>query len=378
MARPNRGYRISDKPNDHGAYEIVWSENGRGKRRSTGCSNIADAQQVLAAFLQGLGAPKARRGLVSECLVSYWRRHVLAKVSGTETTFYDIKALAAHFCDFTTDLSFKQSEDYFDALAAHTGGLTVKEVTDARVGDFIAKRRAGRVGQPATNGGIRRNLITLTAALNRAAKAKLIDAGDVPFVDMPPPPDPRDRWLTDAERDKLLAAAQAESDKRLSRAYRFVALAIGTASRKGALVRLTWFQIDLERRVVYLNPQGRRQTNKRRPTVPIADWLLPLLVRAHGEKTGEYVLDHPGSIRTTFDTAVERSGLEGVTPHVLRHTWATRAAQNGVPIQKIAQVMGDSIATVIKNYLHHYPEDLREAVEHWTGLQAPMDAADEM
>jgi len=49
-----------------------------------------------------------------------------------------------------------------------------------------------------------------------------------------------------------------------------------------------------------------------------------------------------------------------------------------VPIQKIAQVMGDSIQTVIKNYLHHYPEDLREAVEHWSGLQAPLEAADEM
>lgn len=378
MARPNRGYRLSERRNAAGFYEIVWSENGRSRRRSTGCSNVRDAQQVYAAFIQGLNAQGARAGLVSEVLVAYWRRHVVPKVSGMETTFYDIKALAAHFCHFEVDLSYKAADEFIDALAAHADGLAVTDITDDTIADFVAARRAGKIGQPAGNGGIRRNLTTLSAALQRAARpgVRIIAPEDIPFIDMPPPPSPRDRWLTDAERDALLAAAQPADAKRLTRAYRFIALAIGTAARKDALVRLTWFQVDLDRRVVYLNPEGRRQTNKRRPTVPIADWLLKILERAKAEATGEYVLDHPGSIRTTFDTAVSKSGVADVTPHVMRHTWATRAAQSGVPIQKIAQVLGDSIQTVMRNYLHHCPDDLREAVDHWT-WSAPDDMSAE-
>src|SRR3546814_6124691 len=51
--------------------------------------------------------------------------------------------------------------------------------------------------------------------------------------------------------------------KHLPRIYRFIALALDTAARKEAIETLTWFQVDLERRKIALNPKGRRQTKKR-------------------------------------------------------------------------------------------------------------------
>lgn len=86
-----------------------------------------------------------------------------------------------------------------------------------------------------------------------------------------------------------------------------------------------------------------------------------MLERAWEERTGPFVLDHAGAIRTSFEHAVERAELEDVTPHVLRHTWATRAAQNGVPIRQIADQLADDIRTVEKNYYHHSPEYMHEA-----------------
>src|SRR3546814_10756142 len=102
----------------------------------------------------------------------------------------------------------------------------------------------------------------------------------------------------------------------------------------------------LERRKIALNPKGRRQTKKRRPPIAMSDWLHTVLVQTKAEqeeraqemaeKTGkplancrtEYVLDHPGSIRSAFESAIERAGLapdgmaeeDKVTPHTLRHT----------------------------------------------------------
>jgi integrase len=54
--------------------------------------------------------------------------------------------------------------------------------------------------------------------------------------------------------------------------------------------------------------------------------------------------------------------MRKATPHTLRHTWATLAAQAGVPLWEIAGVLGDTLATVMKTYAHHCPDHLRGAV----------------
>lgn len=368
MSKPNRGPQLSDKPNSAGFYEIRWSENGRSRRRSTGCANATDAVGVYHAFLTGFkGATKPAMGEVNvaACIASYWEEHITPKANGKDTAFYNLRNAATFFADFNgADFSVAQAPEYFEALALHPGGYKPSEITEDLVERFVRARRQGRVGRKATNGGIRRDLAVLSASLTRAARKGRIPPFVFPTDAIPEEPEPRDRWLTDAECKKLLAAAD-DGGERLSRAYRFVALALGTASRRAAIETLTREQVDLAAGVIRLNPKGRRQTNKRRPQVPIADWLRPILERTLKEIEGDYVLDHPGSIRTAFETVVARSGLEDVTPHALRHTWATRAAQAGVPLLDIAGVLGDSVKTVTNTYLHHCPEHLRGAVNHW-------------
>ena len=50
--------------------------------------------------------------------------------------------------------------------------------------------------------------MTLRAALRWAIKSKRI-SGDLPCIEVPSQPPPRDRWMTRDEADKLLASAQA-------------------------------------------------------------------------------------------------------------------------------------------------------------------------
>lgn len=104
--------------------------------------------------------------------------------------------------------------------------------------------------------------------------------------------------------------------------------------------------------------------------VPISDELLPYLEAAKAAAIANdstYLLGNDGAIRSSFDSACDAAGLDGVSPHVLRHTWATWAARysrTGLweTMYGIAGVMGDTVQTVFRVYAKHHPEFLRDAV----------------
>jgi integrase len=150
----------------------------------------------------------------------------------------------------------------------------------------------------------------------------------------------------------------------------FIALALYTAARTGALLSLTWSQIDLEHKLVTL---GRGRGKKRRATVPIIDELRDELMKAAEIATCQSVIEHRSkpvaSIKTGFRAAARRAGLVGITPHVLRHTAATWMVQAGVPLQMVATYLGNSVQMVERVYGHHSPEWLRQAAN---ALSRPM------
>ncbi len=210
-----------------------------------------------------------------------------------------------------------------------------------------------RAGQGCAAGTIRYELATLQAALNFCAGDRKIAAA--PQLPLPAKPDARDRWLTRDETDRLL-------DECGPRARLFVQIALNTGGRPDAIDALQWTQVDLDRRLIDFNRPGRQQTAKRRPVVPINDTLYTVLTDAQAQAKTKWVLGSPASTLKVFNTAKRRAGLTDITRKTLRHTWACHAAQRGVSLWQIAGVLGDSMATVEKNYLHHHPDHLREAV----------------
>ncbi|MEL6235707.1 MAG: site-specific integrase, partial [Pseudomonadota bacterium] len=61
-------------------------------------------------------------------------------------------------------------------------------------------------------------------------------------------------------------------------------------------------------------------------------------------------------IRKGFARAVERAGLEGVTPHILKHTAVTWAMQRGMPIERAAEYFSTSPEVLRRVYQAHHPE----------------------
>lgn len=140
-------------------------------------------------------------------------------------------------------------------------------------------------------------------------------------------------------------------------------LALHTAARASAILRLGWTRADLERRRI---GYGEGVGNKRRVrAIPISDGLLEALLAARGLAQSGHVVEFAGkpvaSVRTGFEAACRRAGLAGVTPHVLRHTAATWMAQDGVPMWDVAGFLGTTLDVATRMYAKHSPEHLRRA-----------------
>jgi integrase len=249
-------------------------------------------------------------------------------------------------------------------------GKTVGDISKTTCRNYAKHRQRAA-------GTVRRELGTLTAALNFAVHEKLLERA--PHVELPEKPEGKDRWLTRGEAAKLLSAARTgRGDVRLYLPL-FVLLGLYTGARKQAILTLRWPQVDLERGRIDFR-KGSRRTNKGRAHIPIPARLLTFLRLAWRRRMSDvgFVLhdkgkpikdigggwdgvDEEGHGQGSFGTACKKAGLVDVTPHTLRHTRGTWFAQDGVGLWDIAGWLGQSYATTVELYAHHHPDHMEEA-----------------
>lgn len=208
---------------------------------------------------------------------------------------------------------------------------------------------------PATT---RYELAMLAAALNYAAgDGKHIDKA--PKIWRPAEPEHVERALTKEQFRRFFAEVKAPH------ARLFVILALSTCSRPGAILELEWIQMDFEKGTIKLNPVGRVQTRKKRPTVPMADYAVETLKEAYAARQSQFVVERGGkkltSIRKAFAAASKRSGVHA-TPFTLRHTGAVWRAEDGISMSELAQLMGHSNEmTTYRYYARYSPTHMRKA-----------------
>lgn len=329
-------------------YYVLWWEDGAARRVSCRTEVASQARRFLAEFKAARETPQKPDAPTIGSILDGYRAARDGKVY-SKTLGYECATLKRHLNDLPVDmLADKQVQGYMRARRSEGAG-----------GAAAVFRKTPR---KLSDGTLIRELGTLRAALSWAVKQQWIVTA--PHVERPESPPARDRWLTRDEADRLLEATDALHVRI------FVALALYTAARAGALLALTWEKVDLERGLISL---GRGRGRKRRATVPIIDELRAELERALQAATSEYVIEHGGkpiaSVKTGFRNAVRRAKLSGITPHVLRHTAATWMVQQGVPLAMVAAYLGNSVQMVERVYGHHSPEWLRQAAR---ALSRPM------
>jgi integrase len=147
-------------------------------------------------------------------------------------------------------------------------GATVAELTLQRQEAFVAALQAK---------GYRPSYVSRVLSVGRAALLrawKRQELTSVPFIidvarDLEEEAE-RFRDLSMGELSHLLAAAA-----RVPHLLRFCMISLNTLARPDAALDFGPAQVDTKRRLIALNPNGRKQTKKYRPVVPISDPLLP-------------------------------------------------------------------------------------------------------
>jgi integrase len=235
------------------------------------------------------------------------------------------------------------------AMRAHWGHFRPDQITVETCRAYTKRRRAA--GKH--DGTIWTELGHLRTVLRWAY-------GDrAPRIERPAKPAPRERYLTHAEIDRLLAAPMAHHIKLA------ILLMLSTAGRVSAILELTWDRVDLERGQINLRT-SETGPRKGRAIVPINDGLRAALTHARQAAMSPYVIEWAGGkverIKKGFAAAVKAAGLEDVSPHTLRHTAAVHMVEAGIPMDEVAQYLGHtSTAVTFRVYGRYSPTHLRRA-----------------
>jgi integrase len=367
MPRPNPGPRLvvirdkrwTDHPN--GMWVVRWTERGRKFERSTGI-DATDSEAARTWFENWLG--ERRRAVrtgpgdpdqvrVVDLLIDYASEHGNA-VESPATLASSIEPLIAFFRnDTVASLVPERVKQYWAWRRRHSVRAlnlerTEVEIVERGVGDGTIIRELGGVLRP---------------AIRHAIEQRRLLPGAY-YVPVPQAPPGRDYWITRKEAARLFWETRRDKRARLHLPL-YAMIALYTGARRGAVLDLTWRQVDLARGRIDFNPPGRVQTKKRRPIIPTPRSLLSALRRAQARATCNHVISYQGkpvaSVKTGFNSAAARAGIPECTSHTLRHTAGTWMAQRGVPMHQIAGYLGHSVARTSELYAHHHPDHMAQA-----------------
>ena len=148
-----------------------------------------------------------------------------------------------------------------------------------------------------------------------------------------------------------------------------------TGCRPGEAVNVHWDDVDLEARTVLLRETKGGTERLAHLPEPLAV-VLANLVRIKGR--GVFVYKAYGDFQHAWDDAIERAGIKRLTPHCMRHGFATELLRRGVDVLTVAHLGGwKDAGQVLRTYGHANKNrkltdllidaDLTQSVSHETG-----------
>lgn len=211
-----------------------------------------------------------------------------------------------------------------------------------------------------------REMALLKNLFNRCREWKLFEGENpVASVKMTKEPRQRLRFLELDEEDRLLTGCAEPL-----RTIILVGIYCGLRVKSEALT-LRWDDIDMAGKLLSVSVSYAKSGQTR--SVPMNSLVLAALTRL--PKTREWVFARPDGkpYRAVqgFRAACRRAGLRDVTPHTLRHTFATRLIENGVDLRTVQELGGWSQIQMLQRYGHVTPSRKAEAVERLVRANSP-------
>ncbi|HEX2524853.1 MAG TPA: hypothetical protein VHL31_00930 [Geminicoccus sp.] len=157
---------------------------------------------------------------------------------------------------------------------------------------------------------------------------------------LPPPSPPRRYAPKQSDLVKLWDAAEP------FRLRLFIALLVHTCGRPEAVLDLTSFQCDLEDDVIHLNAEGRKQTKKTRPSIPMTQGIRPWIQAAPKGRLIQYKGKPVRSLIGIWRLTVKAAGLDPrFTPKTLQKLIPRLARAYGVSRDLVGPFKGNANST---------------------------------
>jgi integrase len=329
-----------------GIYYVTYYTNGKRRWKSTGVSTKPEALKKLTEF----------RELLSK------RRQT---VNLSEFTERFLAFSSANHRPKSVDL-FRHTLGHFKSLM---GDISVAEVTAEHFDRYKTKRlmeKTERTKNPQERSPVSVNveLNMLRAAFTVAKRWGMIERN--PFAEclLCTVPERAPSFFTAEDFDKLLSFLPG---RWLREVVLFAAL---TGMRRGELLNLRWFNVNLSRKTVTVqsSPTFKTKAGKMR-IVPLNEAALAVIRSRQGLSASEYVFtknDAPIDeewLTHAFKKAVVKAKLPAALHfHSLRHTFASWLVQRGATLYQVQALLGHSSSQMTEVYSHLQPEQLHKTV----------------
>jgi integrase/recombinase XerD len=246
-------------------------------------------------------------------------------------------------------------------------------VSQADVGDFLMSLREGdHEHPPLGSGSAARTLVAVRGFHRFALRDGLTPSDPAAAVKPPTPPKRLPKALPIDDVERILEAAGAAGTTLAMRDRALLELLYGTGARISEAVGLDVDDLDLDEGVVRLEGKGRKQR-----LVPVGSYareaVSAYLVRARpelvsiGVGTPALFLNARGgrlsrqSAWTVLGRAADRAGVTAdVSPHTLRHSFATHLLDGGADVRVVQELLGHASVTTTQIYTLVTVDKLRE------------------
>lgn len=259
-----------------------------------------------------------------------------------------VKAQAEHL-KRKNERSFLSSDRYrLNILLGYFENIPCHKIDRREIQAFINKRSDDGVSE----GTIKRDVTILSAILHRAYEDEFIDRK--PRVPSLKGSKPSDRTLEFDEEERLLFHAPPHLKS-------IIIFALETGARKGEILSLDWRNVDLKkRRIKFVNTKNGKDR-----VIPMTNACYDLLYNQDRHLAGP-VFGVNGraikDIKTSYQTAKRKAGIDGLTFHHLRHTFASRFISKGGQQQALMTILGHSSSAMTQKYTHLSVDYLADAM----------------
>jgi integrase len=211
-----------------------------------------------------------------------------------------------------------------------------------------------------------REVVTpLRAILRHAAERGWCDA---PNIKAPKTTEGRTLYILPDEAERLIGAAA-------SHLRPLLIFLLGTGARLSEALELEWRDVDLAgaRTILWRTKSGRRRNAALPPRVVAALTSMPhrdsmVFRRRDGRPYADHERRYGGQIKTAWKGILRRAELDPkLTPHDLRHTWASWHYATHKDLLRLRQEGGWSSVTLVERYAHLLPTGHEAAIQQFLG-----------